>query len=235
MSTLTYTKSGTKATTPAKLDKAVFEAPITNHELVKQAYVAYLANGRTSAGTTKTRGLVRGGGRKPWKQKGTGRARFGSTRNPIWRGGGIVFGPSGNENYSHKLTTSTKRTAIRQALTMNIENIIVIETFECKNGKTSETVKFLDKINAKGNVLLVVSEKDNLVERATNNLSSVKPVQAMYLNVFDIMNADTIVISAKALELVHGWLGTVATPKVTTSKAPKANKSTKTTSKEAAK
>src|SRR6267378_3250149 len=99
----TYTKSGNKATTAAKLDKDVFGVVPTNHELLKQAYVAYLANIRENLAVTKTRGLVSGGGKKPWKQKGTGRARFGSTRNPIWRGGGIVFGPTGNENYSKSL------------------------------------------------------------------------------------------------------------------------------------
>jgi large subunit ribosomal protein L4 len=92
MAVSTYTKAGAKATTAAKLDKAVFAVEVTNHELLKQAYVAYLSNAREASAVTKTRGLVRGGGRKPWKQKGTGRARFGSSRNPIWRGGGITFG-----------------------------------------------------------------------------------------------------------------------------------------------
>src|SRR6185503_12193637 len=114
----TYTKSGTKATTPAKLDKNIFAVEVDSHELIKQAYVAYLANGRTAAANVKTRGLVSGGGRKPWKQKGTGRARFGSTRNPIWRGGGIVFGPTGNENYTKKITTTSKHRATKQALSM---------------------------------------------------------------------------------------------------------------------
>src|SRR6187431_2075650 len=107
----TYTKSGAKATTAAKLDASVFGALPENHELLKLAYTGYLANGRENLAVTKTRGLVRGGGRKPWKQKGTGRARFGSSRVPIWRGGGVVFGPTGNENYIHKLPTETKRTA----------------------------------------------------------------------------------------------------------------------------
>src|SRR5688572_6392543 len=140
MSTATYTKTGTKAALPAKLDKSVFGVVPKNHELLKAAYVAYLANGRTSAGNTKTRGLVRGGGRKPWKQKGTGRARFGSTRNPIWRGGGIVFGPTGNENYSHKLQTNTKRQAIRQALSVSSEagKVIVLEGLQIKDSKTTE-------------------------------------------------------------------------------------------------
>ena len=83
------------------LPKDVFAVDVPNHELLKLAYDSYLANARLASATTKQRGEVRGGGKKPWKQKGTGRARFGSTRNPIWRGGGIVFGPRGNENYTN--------------------------------------------------------------------------------------------------------------------------------------
>ena len=208
MSVLTYTKTGNKATTPAKLDKSVFGVLPESHELLKAAYVAYLANGRTSAGNTKTRGLVRGGGRKPWKQKGTGRARFGSSRNPIWRGGGIVFGPTGEENYTHKMHTTAKRKAIRQALSVaSAENkLIIIETFECKEGKVSPTIKLLAKIGATGNVLLAVSVKDDLVERATRNLTNVKVVQAKYMNVYDLMNADTVILSKKALDIISEWL-----------------------------
>jgi large subunit ribosomal protein L4 len=208
MATTTYTKAGTKATTSAKLDKAIFGVVPKNHELLKSAYVAYLANGRGNHAVTKTRGLVSGGGRKPWKQKGTGRARFGSSRNPIWRGGGITFGPTGMENYTHKLHTTAKRQAIRQALSLAADEgrLMVIETFECKDGKTAPTVKLLDKIGATGNTLLVVSLKDDLVQRATRNIQTVKAVQAKYLNVFDLMNADSIVMSQKALEMVHEWL-----------------------------
>ena len=118
MAVATFTKTGTKATTAAKLDKAVFGVVPENHELLKRAYVAYLANGRSNNAIVKKRGEVSGGGRKPWRQKGTGRARFGSSRNPIWRGGGIAFGPTGDENYTHKLPVATKRLAIRQALSL---------------------------------------------------------------------------------------------------------------------
>lgn len=209
MAVATYTKTGTKATTAAKLDKTVFGLEVTNHELLKQAYVAYLSNGRGNDAQTLKRGEVSGGGKKPWKQKGTGRARFGSTRNPIWRGGGIAFGPTGDENYTKKLPTNAKRTAIRQALSLASTSgkLAIIETFECKEGKIAETVKLLDKIGAKGNILLVVSDKDALVERATSNLQKLKAVQAMYLNVFDILNADTIIVSQKSLDLIHEWLG----------------------------
>jgi large subunit ribosomal protein L4 len=205
----TFTKSGTKATVAAKLDKTVFEVMPENHELLKLAYSAYLANGRDNLAVTKTRGLVSGGGKKPWKQKGTGRARFGSSRNPIWRGGGIAFGPTGNENYSVKVNVSAKRLALRQALSLSAsENRLrVIETFECKDGKVAPVVKLFDKIEAKGNVLLVVSTKDEMTDRATRNLQKVKIVQANYLNVYDIMNADTLVVSEKALAMINEWLG----------------------------
>lgn len=209
MAVATYTKTGNKAATAAKLDAVVFGVTVENHELLKQAYVAYLSNGRRNLAVTLKRGEVSGGGRKPWKQKGTGRARFGSSRNPIWRGGGVAFGPTGIENYSKGLNIKAKRLALRQALSLasNDGKIIVIETFDCKDGKISQTKQLLDKIGATKNVLLVVSLKDDLVERATHNLPNVKAVQAMYVNVFDTLNADHIVISQKALEMIHERLG----------------------------
>lgn len=205
----TYTKGGSKAANAAKLEPAVFAVMPGNHELLKLAYTAYLANGRGNLAITKTRGLVRGGGKKPWRQKGTGRARFGSSRNPIWRGGGIVFGPTGEENYAKKVPTVVKRQAIRQALSLaaSEDRIKVIETFETKDGKVADTVKLLNKIDARGSVLLVVSKKDDLVERATRNVPKVKAVSAAYLNVYDVLNSDTVVISQKSLEIVHEWLG----------------------------
>jgi large subunit ribosomal protein L4 len=204
----TFTKAGAKATTAAKLDKSVFDVAAKDHTLLKDAYVAYMSNGRDNFAQTKTRGLISGGGRKPWKQKGTGRARFGSSRNPIWRGGGIVFGPTGEEHYTKKLNLKAKRLAIRQALSLKAADgrIIVIETFECKDGKVGPAAKLFDKIGAKGRILLAVSQKDALVERATNNLQQVKAVDAHYLNVYDILNADAIVISQKGLEVVTNWL-----------------------------
>jgi len=206
---LTYTKSGAKASANAKLDKNVFGVTIKNHELLKLAYDAYMANGRENLAVVKTRGLVSGGGKKPWKQKGTGRARFGSSRNPIWRSGGIVFGPTGEENYSKQINVKARRTAVRQALTMAAEEnrIKVIESFDSKDGKTTETVKLLTKIEATGRTLIVVSDKDDMVERAIRNLQQVKTVQSNYLNVYDVVNADTIVIDEKALTAITEHLG----------------------------
>ena len=215
MSVATYTKTGTKATTPAKLDKAVFGLEVANHELIKQAYTAYLANGRANLAVTKTRGLVSGGGKKPWKQKGTGRARFGSSRVPIWRGGGITFGPTGEENYSHKMHVKAKRLAIRQSLSLAAkeERIKVIATFDSMDGKTKVFAALLKKIDANRNILLVVSAKDASKERAAQNLKDVKVVAAQNLNVYDVTNADSIVVTTKALDVISGWLG-VAPKKV---------------------
>lgn len=207
MATPTYTKTGNKATTAAKLPKEIFAVETVSHELLKQAYTAYLANGRLGTAKTKTRGEVSGGGKKPWKQKGTGRARFGSSRVPIWRGGGITFGPTGTQNYAQDLPKHTKRTALRQALTLKAKHISVIESLDVKSGKTADVVKLLGKIDAVRNTLLVVEAKDEAIVRATNNIPNLKVVQARYLNVFDILNADTIVISAKSLDIIEEWLG----------------------------
>lgn len=208
----TYTKAGAKAATAAKLDASVFAVMPQNHELLKLAYTAYLSNGRENLAVTKTRGLVSGGGKKPWKQKGTGRARFGSSRNPIWRGGGIAFGPTGLENYTKKLPVGAKRLAIRQALSLSAaeDRIKVVEAFVNKDAKVAETTKLLNKIDAKGSILLVLDLKDDMTDRATSNLQNVKVVNANYLNVYDIMNADSIVITEKALEMVKEWLGQTA-------------------------
>lgn len=194
----------------AKLNKDVFGLSVDNHELVKLAYDAYLANSRSSHAKTLKRGEVRGGGKKPWKQKGTGRARFGSTRNPIWRHGGVAFGRTGEENFTKKISKSAKLQAVRQALSMQNKdkNVILIDTFACPQGKVKETIAMFEKnkLDAKQNILLVVSEKDELVLRATNNVANLKVVRPTYLNVFDILNADKIVITEKSLPVIENWL-----------------------------
>jgi large subunit ribosomal protein L4 len=209
MAVSTYTKTGAKATTAAKLDKAVFGIDVKSHDLLKQAYLTYLANGRENFAVSKSRGEVRGGGAKPWRQKGTGRARFGSSRNPIWRGGGVAFGPTGLENYSYKMNVKTKRVALRQALSLasNENRIKIIEDINFADGKLKPIAVLLKKLDAERKTLLVVDNKNDMVLRATNNLNEVKVVQAKYLQVFDILNSDHIVITKKALDIVHEWLG----------------------------
>ena len=199
-----------ESTTPAKatLPKEVFGVDVPNHELLKLAYDAFLANSRKASATTLTRGLVSGGGKKPWKQKGTGRARFGSSRNPIWRHGGVVFGPSGNENYKLKISTNAKRVAVRQALTLaNQAKKIVVKEITA-TGKTADFAKFLKENKLDTNkVLLVVDKKTPELMRATNNIEKALVVSAKYLSVYYILNADKIVLSPKAVESVQEWLG----------------------------
>ena len=200
-----------------KLPEIIFNVEVKNHELLKLAYLTYLAADRQNLAQTLKRGEVRGGGKKPWKQKGTGRARFGSSRNPIWRGGGIAFGPTGNENYTKSINVGAKRTAIRQALSLsNQEGKIVVADFTVKEGKVSETNAFLkaNKITGK-RILLVVADKTELMERAVRNIQKLQVVQARYLNVHDVMDADNVVIASDAISIIADWL----TPKAKAVKA----------------
>lgn len=193
----------------ATLNKDIFGLEVENHELVKLAYDAYLANSRSAHAKTLKRGEVRGGGKKPWKQKGTGRARFGSTRNPIWRHGGVAFGRTGEENFTKKLARRSKLLAVRQALSMkNADKVVMTLAADAKfAGKTKDAAKILSDMKLDGkNVLMVVTEKTPEILRSTNNLPNVKLVRATYLNVFDIMNADAIVFSEDALKAVENWL-----------------------------
>ena len=193
----------------ATLNKEIFGLTVENHELVKLAYDAYLANSRSSHAKTLKRGEVRGGGKKPWKQKGTGRARFGSTRNPIWRHGGVAFGRTGEENFTKKISRSSKQLAVRQALSMKNADkaVFVLDKAVKLTGKTKDAEKVLKDMKLDGkNVLAVAKEKTPEVLRSTNNLPNVKLVRATYLNVFDIMNADAIVFSEDALKEAEKWL-----------------------------
>lgn len=192
-----------------ELNKEIFNLEVKNHELLKVAYDAYLANSRSSHAKTLKRGEVSGGGKKPWKQKGTGRARFGSTRNPIWRHGGVAFGRTGNENFTKKISKSAKRIAICQALSLkNAEKAVLILPASAKlTGKTKDAVKIIKDLKLEGkNVLAVANEKTPEVLRSTNNLENLKLVRATYLNVFDILNADAIVFSEAALKATENWL-----------------------------
>ena len=204
----TFTKSGTKSSAPAKLDKSVFGLKVKDHNLLKEAYLAYLANSRTNLAQTKKRGQVRGGGAKPWRQKGTGRARVGSSRNPLWTGGGVAFGPTGEENYQKRLPTRSKRLALRQALSMAADGdrIKIIDSIAISDGKTKSAHSLLAKLNPGAKTLLVVEQRDPQLDRATGNLPGCSVITARYLSVFDTLNSDTIIISKKSLEIITDWL-----------------------------
>lgn len=174
--------------------------------IVHRALVRQLANERQGTASTKTRSEVRGGGRKPWRQKGTGRARAGSIRSPLWRGGGVIFGPKPRD-YSLKMNRKERRLALRTALISRSENIIVVENFaeNFPRPKTKELVTALTRWGAetKSKTLLVVAEIAENLELSARNLPNLKLIPANGLNVYDIVNADQIVITADAIKIIQ--------------------------------
>lgn len=202
MAVQTYTKAGAKSSTPAKLEKTIFGLNVSNHQLLKDSYVTYLSNGRASTAKTKHRGEVSGGGIKPWRQKGTGRARFGSSRNPIWRGGGSAFGPTGTQNPSRKLNQKSRQLALKQSLSLAAgqEKLKIIESLTSPNGRVRDVKTVLDKIEAKGQTVVVTKISDEKMSRSTKNLANLKIITAANLNAHDVLDADTLVITKEALD-----------------------------------
>lgn len=206
MSAPTFTKTGSKSPTSATLDKQVFSFKVNDYELLKQAYVGAQANARTNLAHTKTRGEVRGGGRKPWRQKGTGRARFGSIRNPIWRGGGIAFGPRTGVNHSLKLNAKSRRTALKQALSLaNADKRLSVIEAISPTDKTNELAKLLDKVGfSRG--LLVVEQADTKLRRAAGNLPGIELLAAAKLSAADVLDAPALLMDKPAVAAITARL-----------------------------
>lgn len=202
-----YTKAGGKSSSKFNAPKTLFGTVPKNHELLKVAYLADAGNGRQNAAFTKTRGEVRGGGRKPHPQKGTGRARAGTIRSPIWRGGGITFGPRGEENYTRQLNKSSKVTALTQALSLSAEagRIAVIDDF-VTDGKTANAAKLLAKLGfERGTVVLSGATEET--SRSLRNIKAVKLVDASRLNAADVLNAVHLLLSKSAVEVLEQRVG----------------------------
>jgi large subunit ribosomal protein L4 len=207
VSATVYTKSGSKSSSKYNLPKSVFGQPPKNHELLKLSHLAALGNDRQNLAKTKTRTEVRGGGRKPHPQKGTGRARSGSIRNPIWRGGGIIFGPRGNQNFTLSLNKSSKRIALLQALGLaaNSGRVEVIEDINF-NGKTSSAAKLLSKLGfSRG--LIVVDNLEDKTKRSVRNLAGVDIVSAHQLSSADVLVARQILLTKAAISELEQRLG----------------------------
>ncbi|MFA4886092.1 MAG: 50S ribosomal protein L4 [Desulfotomaculaceae bacterium] len=174
------------------------------HESVlHDAVVMQLAGRRQGTHDTKTRSEVRGGGRKPWRQKGTGRARHGTIRSPIWRGGGIVFGPHPRK-YGYNLPRKVRRLALKSALSskVNTGDILVLDELKLEQLKTSDMAKILNNLNV-GDALLVTAEKDEMVEKSARNIPNIKSLTAEGLNVYDILTYDKLVITKDAVVRVE--------------------------------
>jgi large subunit ribosomal protein L4 len=177
--------------------------------IVHRAVVRQLTNSRQGTASTKTRAEVRGGGRKPWRQKGTGRARAGSIRSPLWRGGGVVFGPK-PKDYNLKMNRKERRLALRTALMSRSEDIIVVENFanQLERPKTKEIIGALGRWGVgEQKVLLILSEMTENVALSVRNIPTLKLIKADGLNVFDILHADKIVITQEAIAKIQEVYG----------------------------
>ena len=184
------------------LSDAIFGVEINEH-LVHLAVVQQLANNRQGTQKAKTRSEVSGGGRKPWRQKGTGHARQGSTRSPQWTGGGVVFAPVPRD-YSFKLNKKEKRAALKSALTskVNDNKLIVIDELKLDEIKTKKMAQVLKNINAK-KALVVMNEKDDNVILSTRNIADAKTALTGNINVYDVMNAGTLVLTKDAVAKIE--------------------------------
>lgn len=186
-----------------ELNDAIFGVEVNEH-LVHMAVVAQLANKRQGTQKAKTRAEVSGGGKKPWRQKGTGHARQGSTRAPQWTGGGTVFAPVPRD-YSFKLNKKEKRTALKSALTNSVNNnkFIVIDELKFDAPKTKDFVKFLENIKVSDKALVVLSENDKNVILSADNLPNVETEQVGELNTYDVMKAQTLIVTKDAVARIE--------------------------------
>ena len=194
--------------------EATLELKVAKEEnaehIVHRALVRQLNNARQGTASSKTRSEVRGGGRKPWRQKGTGRARAGSIRSPLWRGGGVIFGPKPRD-YSTKMNRKERRLALRTAFSARVEDMIVIENFDAEfdRPKTKDFIAALGRwgVGTDEKVLLILKEVSDNVNLSTRNIAKVKMIKATNLNVADILHANKLIVSKDALEQIQEVYG----------------------------
>ena len=191
----------------AELPSTIFEAPVKK-DLMHQALVRQMANARLGTHKTKSRGEVSGGGSKPWRQKGTGRARHGSRRSPIWVGGGKVHTPRPRD-YSLKMPKKMRRAALRSALSVKAaqNQIILLDALEMKQPKTKEMAKIIENLVGQDSALILLPAADEMVEKSVRNLPDSKTLRASYLNVRDLLGYDRVIIPLGALDVIQAYLG----------------------------
>lgn len=189
----------------ATLDLKVAREKNAAH-IVHRALVRQMTNARQGNASTKTRAEVRGGGRKPWRQKGTGRARAGSIRSPLWRGGGVIFGPKPRD-YETKMNRKERRLALRTALFSRSEDLIVVEDFgeQLARPKTKELMAAIARwgVEPQAKILLILPEKAETIYLSARNVANLTLLSATQLNIYDLLNADKIVTTASALEKIQ--------------------------------
>ncbi len=199
-----------KKVSKVELSERIFSAPV-NVDLMHQAYVRQMANARSGNHSTKTRSEVSGGGRKPWRQKGTGRARQGSIRAPQWVGGGKVHTPK-PRSYNKDMPRKMRRAALRSALSVKAaeEGLILLEALELEEPKTRLMAQSLDQLVGDATALILYAEKDDnydRVARSLNNISDAKMLMANYLNIRDLLGYDKVIVPLAALEVIESYLG----------------------------
>ncbi len=203
-----YNIKGEKLSKKVTLDPAVFEARVSKYLLGLSVYI-YLKNQRAGTAKTKTRGEVRGGGAKPWRQKGTGRARHGSIRSPIWKGGGVVFGPTNERIYKRKMTKKMKKNAIRSALSYFAKNgkIIILENVDLNWPRyTKQVLDIIENLKCEGNVIFIHKNSDG-VYLGTRNLKNVECIRVNEINVYKLLWGSRLIIFENALEEIKSIWG----------------------------
>ena len=190
-----------------ELSDALFNADY-NEAVIHQAVVTRLANERQGTKSTLTRSEVRGGGAKPWRQKGTGRARQGSIRSPQWVKGGVVFAPK-SRDFSKKMNSKAKAVALFSALSQKLrdDEIIFVDQLQVAEGKTKEMVAFLKAFNLEKSVLLVMDNNDELVIRASSNIAKLSTIAADQINTYDVVKNTKLVISKQAVQQIEEVYG----------------------------
>lgn len=186
-----------------ELNENVFGVEV-NEAVVHQAVVMQLASRRLGTHATKTRGLVRGGGRKPWKQKGTGRARSGSTRSPIWVGGGTVFGPT-PRSYAFSMPRKQRRLAIKCALSSKVQSgeLVVLDSLSIEQPRTKTVVQMMKDFNVDKKAVIITADIDENVEKSSRNIPGVKAIHSLGLNVFDLLNNNKLFITKDAISRIE--------------------------------
>ncbi|MBI4640336.1 MAG: 50S ribosomal protein L4 [Candidatus Tectomicrobia bacterium] len=186
-----------------QLNDAIFNSEMKPH-LVHEVVVMQLANRRQGTAATKTKGLVNRSGKKPWRQKGTGRARAGSSASPLWRGGGTIFGPTPRD-YSYKVPKKIRQAALRSALTSKVkeEQFLVLDSLEFPQPKTREAAAILRKLRPSGKILLLLPEPNRNIELSLRNIPDVKPLPLAGLNVYDLLYHDVVICLKGALPKIE--------------------------------
>ena len=202
LKTKLYNSEG-KETGEVELPERVFGVEL-NDDLVHQAVVAQMANARQVLADTKDKGEVRGGGKKPWKQKGTGRARHGSSRSPLWKGGGVTFGPTSDRNFSKMINKKMKTKALLMVLSSKLKDneLVVVENIKLEKASTKKMKDILNKLPLSGKVLISIDKKDDNVFNSVKNIPSVSMLASDSLNVVDLLKNKMLVVDKKGIERI---------------------------------